>query len=255
MSAHPDLEGKSIIVTGAARGLGQEYVWQFAAAGANVLAADRADCAATAEGAKGPGRVAVCTVDVSDADSTAAMAAAAVEAYGGIDVLVNNAALYGGLKGGPFDKLDEGEWDACMAVNVKGSWNACRAAVPAMKEAGGGSIINISSLAAVYGLPFALHYTTSKAAVIGLTRGLARELGRYWIRANAVAPSGVMTEGTDEFFGDKKERAVEVIREGQSLKRSLETGDLAGTILWLASDASRFVTGQTIMVDGGTSFL
>jgi NAD(P)-dependent dehydrogenase (short-subunit alcohol dehydrogenase family) len=255
MSDHPDLQGKSVIITGAARGLGQEYAWQFAAAGANVLAADRANCAATVEGGKGPGRIEACEVDVSDAASTAAMAKASTDAFGGIDVLVNNAALYGGLKGGPFDKLDEAEWDACMTVNVKGIWNACKAVVPAMKEAGGGSIINISSLAAVYGLPFALHYTTSKGAVIGLTRGLARELGRNWIRVNAVAPSGVMTEGTDEFFGEKKERAVEVIREAQSLKRSLETGDLAGTVLYLASDASRFVTGQTIMVDGGTSFL
>ena len=96
---------------------------------------------------------------------------------------------------------------------------------------------------------------TSKGAVIGMTRGLARELGRHWIRVNAVAPSAVMTDATKEFFGEKLDRAAEVIRDGQSLKRNLEVQDLAGTILWLASDASRFVTGQTIMVDGGTTFL
>ena len=112
-------------------------------------------------------------------------------AFGRIDALINNAALYGALHGGRFDAIDEAEWDAAMAVNVKGIWNCCKAAVPAMRTAGGGSIINIASLAATYGMPFGLHYTTSKAAVIGLTRGLARELGRDRIRVNALAPSAV----------------------------------------------------------------
>jgi len=124
--------------------------------------------------------------------------------------------------------------------------------VGGMRQAGGGSIINISSLAAVYGLPFALHYAVSKAAVIGMTRSLARELGKDWIRVNAIAPSAVMTEGTEEFFGVKLEKAKEVIASGQTLQRNLETTDLAGTVIYLAGDASKFVTGQTIMVDGGT---
>ncbi len=192
---------------------------------------------------------------MADAASAKALAESTFEAFGRIDVLVNNAALYATVKGGPFDTLDEADWDACMAVNVKGTWNCCKAVVPAMREQGGGSIINISSLAATYGLPLCLHYTTSKGAVIGLTRGLARELGRFWIRVNAIAPSAVETEGTRQFFGEKWERAAEVIRDGQSLKRTLETEDLAGTVIYLASDASRFVTGQTLMVDGGTTFL
>ena len=104
-------------------------------------------------------------------------------------------------------------------------------------------------------MPFSLHYTTSKAAVIGLTRGLARELGNDWIRVNVIAPSAVMTEGTSEFFGPKLERATEVIREGQALKRNLQSEDIAGTVLFLAGDASRYITGQTIMVDGGTHFV
>ena len=112
-----------------------------------------------------------------------------------------------------------------------------------------------SSLAAVYGTPFTLHYTTSKAAVIGITRGLARELGRDWIRVNTISPGCVLTEGTDEFFGAKSEKAKKVIAAGQALQQNLETGDLAGTVLYLASDASRFVTGQTIMVDGGSVLL
>jgi NAD(P)-dependent dehydrogenase (short-subunit alcohol dehydrogenase family) len=121
-----------------------------------------------------------------------------------------------------------------------------------MRRNGGGSIVNIASLAATYGMPYALHYTTSKAAVIGLTRGLARELGRDSIRVNAVAPSAVQTEGTREFFAEKLERALETIRAGQAIARTLQPGDVTGTVLWLLSDASQFVTGQTIAVDGGT---
>jgi 3-oxoacyl-[acyl-carrier protein] reductase len=139
-----------------------------------------------------------------------------------------------------------------MAVNVKGIWNCCKAVVPAMRQAGEGSIVNMASLAATYGMPYSLHYTTSKAAVIGLTRGLARELGRDNIRVNAMAPSAVLTEGTREFFAAKFDKAIEAIKAGQALQRSLTPPDLVGTLLWLVSDASRFVTGQTIAVDGGT---
>lgn len=250
------LDGKVAIVTGAERGLGQEYAVRLADSGARVVCADINDCGSTVETIEAAGGKAISVkVDVSNLSQVEAMASAAVNEWGRIDVLVNNAALYANLTGGPFETLDEKEWDACMEVNVKGVWNCCKAVVPAMKEQKGGSIINISSLAAVYGLPFSLHYTVSKAAVIGITRGLARELGRHWIRVNTVAPTAVMTEATMTFFGDKKERAAEVIRESQALKRNLETEDLAGTILYLASDASKFVTGQTLMVDGGTTFL
>jgi 3-oxoacyl-[acyl-carrier protein] reductase len=215
------------------------------------------DCAETVAAVEGDGGKALgVSLDAADGASAQAMADAAKEAFGRIDVLVNNAALYGSLKGGRFEDIDEAEWDACMAVNVKGIWNCCKAVVPVMREGGeGGSIVNIASLAAVYGMPFSLHYATSKAAVIGLTRSLARELGRDWIRVNTVAPSAVMTEGTEEFFGDKLDRAKQVIAQGQALQKNLETADLAGTVLYLASDMSRFVTGQTVMVDGGTVML
>jgi NAD(P)-dependent dehydrogenase (short-subunit alcohol dehydrogenase family) len=250
------VKDKVAVVTGAGRGLGRAYAEALAAEGAAVVAADIIDCAETvATIADAGGRAIACALDVADGASTAAMAAAATDAFGGIDVLVNNAALYGSLTSAPLDRIDEAEWDACMAVNVKGMWNCSRAVLGAMKERGGGSIINISSLAATYGMPYALHYTTSKAAVIGMTRGMARELGRFWIRVNAIAPSAVMTKGTEDFFGDKLEKAVEVIRDGQSLKQSLEPRDLVGTVLFLAADDSRFITGQTIMVDGGTTML
>jgi 3-oxoacyl-[acyl-carrier protein] reductase len=251
-----EVTGKVVAITGAARGLGREFAVSLAAAGAKVFAADINDCAATAELiAAAGGEAATCRVDVADAGSAAAMAEAAVAAFGRIDALVNNAALYGALHGGRFDAIDEAEWDACMAVNVKGIWNCCKAAVPAMRRAGGGSIVNIASLAATYGMPFGLHYTTSKAAVIGLTRGLARELGRDRIRVNALAPSAVVTEGTREFFGPRVERALETIKAGQTIQRNLAPSDLTGTVAWLISDASGFVTGQTIAVDGGTVML
>jgi len=201
------------------------------------------------------GRAAAMHTDVADMASCHAMAQRALEAFGKVDILVNNAALYAGLKGARFENLDEAQWDAVMNINVKGLWQCCKAVVQPMRDAGGGSIINIASLAAVYGLPYGLDYVASKAAVIGMTRGMARELGQDRIRVNAVAPSAVMTEGTADFFGEKLEKAKKVIAAGQVLQRNLETSDLTGTIIYLASDNSAFVTGQTHMVDGGSWFL
>lgn len=250
------LENKVSIVTGAARGLGRAYAEALAGAGSAVLACDVNDCDETVEAiVKGGGKAVSATVDITDMASCTAMADRAQQSFGQIDVLVNNAALYGGLKGARFELLEEAQWDAVMNVNVKGVWNACRAIVQPMRDSGGGSIINIASLAAVYGLPYGLDYVASKAAVIGMTRGMARELGRDRIRVNAVAPSAVMTEGTEEFFGEKLEKAKKVIASGQVIPRNLETSDVTGTVLYLASDASAFVTGQTHMVDGGSWFL
>ena len=163
--------------------------------------------------------------------------------------------MYGSLTFSPFDRLDEDEWDATMNVNVKGIWQCCKAVVPSMKERNGGSIVNISSLAATYGMPNGLHYTESKAAVIGLTRGLARELGRFDIRVNAVAPNVVNTDATGEVFGDKRDKIVEVTLSQQAIRRPLETEDIVGAVLFLASDLSKLTTGQTLMVDGGTVML
>src|SRR5947207_9429521 len=197
-----DVTDKVVAITGAARGLGQEFARSLAAAGAHIVAADVNDCAETLDLVSAEnGHGISARLDVTDAASARAMVEAGVQAFRRLDGLINNAALYGALHGGRFDAIDEAEWDAAMAVNVKGIWNCCKAAVPAMKQAGGGSIVNIASLAATYGMPYGLHYTTSKAAVIGLTRGLARELGRDRVRVNALAPSAVITEGTREFFG------------------------------------------------------
>lgn len=247
------LEDKVVVVTGGGRGLGQAYAIEAARLGAKVVAGDILDCGDTVRQIEAVGGTAIgIELDVTEMGTVTAMAESAVEKFGSIDVLINNAALYGGLTGGRFDMLDEDEWDSTMNVNVKGIWNCCKAVVPHMKTAGRGSIINVASLAATYGLPFALHYTTSKAAVIGMTRGLARELGRNEIRVNAIAPTAVLTEGTAEFFGDKTDGAMETIKQDQSLKRNPTPDDMIGTVMWLASDASGFVTGQTIAIDGGT---
>jgi p-cumic alcohol dehydrogenase len=240
------------VITGAARGIGQEFARSLSVAGALVVAADINDCSATLDLIKAEkGKAIGVVLDGRRAESASDMTNAATRAFGRVDALINNAALYGALRGGRFEAIAEADWDAAMAVNVKGIWNCCKAVVPAMWQAGGGSIINLASLAATYGMPYALHYTTSKGAVIGLTR----ELGRDGIRVNALAPSAVLTDGTREFFGDKAGRALEVIKAGQSIQRNLAPPDLVGAVIWLVSDASRFVTGQTIAIDGGTVML
>jgi 3-oxoacyl-[acyl-carrier protein] reductase len=247
------LNGKVALVTGAARGIGRSFVEALAGAGAMVVAGDLNDCTDAVAGLDARGIAA--HLDVLDMASLEAAVTLAVERFGRLDILVNNAALYGSLKGGRFDRIDEAEWDDCMAVNVKGIWNCCKAAVPAMRKGGAGSIINMASVAAIYGMPYGLHYTTSKGAVIGLTRGLSRELGRDNIRINAIAPTAVMTEGTREFFGDKHDHLLQSTLEQQSIRRNLMPQDITGAMLWLASDASGFVTGQTISVNGGSVLL
>lgn len=250
------LDSKVVVITGAARGLGRAYAVAMAAEGASVLACDISDCGDTvAEVKAAGGRIESVTTDITNMNDCREMADAAVTAFGKIDILVNNAALYATLKGARFEDLDEAQWDAVMNVNIKGVWQCCKAIVGPMREAGGGSIINVSSLAAVYGLPYGLDYVASKAAVIGMTRTMARELGRDNIRVNAIAPSAVMTEGTQDFFGEKFEKAKSVIASGQLIQRNLEPADLTGTVIYLASDASSLVTGQTHMVDGGSWFL
>jgi len=239
------LSGKRVAVTGAARGLGRAFVLHLAGSGARVLAADvlAAELDETCALARAAGGEAhALELDVT---SPAALATAR-EVLGGLDALVNNAAVVEGLARRPFDALPDDEWDRVLEVNVKGVWLCTKAAVPLLREAGGGSIVNIASEVAFTGSPGLAHYVTSKAAVIGLTGVLARELGPSAIRVNALAPGFIPTDAaqtmTDGAIYDTT---------ATPLGRVGEPADLLGALSFLLSDESAFVTGQTILVNGG----
>ena len=250
------MKDKTVIITGAARGLGQKYTIEFAKLGSNVVFADISSCDETEDKIKKiTSNYLNLDLDVTNFNSCLKLADNAKSKFKRIDVLINNAALYGALKSSRFEDIDEDQWDKAMNVNVKGVWNCIRAVIPSMREQKSGSIINIASLAALYGMPYAADYAASKAAVLGLTRVVAREVGKDNIRVNSVAPSMVYTESAKEFLGEKAERGFEVISKSQILQKTLEVDDIYGTVLYLASDQSKFVTGQTLMVDGGSVLL
>ncbi|MEA2320763.1 MAG: hypothetical protein QOD81_613 [Solirubrobacteraceae bacterium] len=248
------LDGAVVVVTGAGGGLGAAFSRAFGAAGARVVAADIDGEAAlrTVAGLHADGiEAAHAIVDVGDGESTHALAAAAVEAFGGIDVLVNNAAVYAGLRRAPFWELEDAEWDRVMRVNLKGPWQCAKACVPIMRDGGGGAIVNVSSATVFSGSPQWAHYVSSKGGVIALTRVMAREVGDLGIRVNTIAPGFTLTEASLDLIEDAESYGV----SRGAIKRSSQPDDMVGTALYLASDASAFVTGQTIVVDGGRQFL
>ena len=248
------LEGKVIIVTGGGQGIGRAFALRLAAEGARVVVAEinEAKGRAVAEEIKAQGgeALAICA-DVSDPKSAEAMARATVEAYGRIDALVNNAAIYYGLKMKPFEQIGLDEWQRLMAVNVGGLFYCARAVVPYMRKQGGGRIVNMTSGAFHLPVPGIAHYITSKGAVIGFTRALACELGEAGVTVNAIAPGFTMSEASKVLAGPE---LAEAIASRQCLKRSEQPEDLAGALVFLCSDDSAFFTGQTMTVDGGTSF-
>jgi len=247
------LEGKRVVVTGAAGGLGRAFAQAFAAAGARVLVAD-IDPAAARDTASAivreGGEAYACLLDVVDAGSTVRMGSAARDLLGGVDVLVNNAAIYAGLRRTRFEDIEEGEWDRVMSVNVKGVWMATRAVVPYLRAAGGGTVVNVSSATVMSGSPQWLHYVASKGAIIAMTRALARELGDDNITVNALAPGFTLTEAS---LGLMENAAEYGVTRG-ALKRASHPGDMVGTAMFLASPHAAFMTGQTLIVDGGRQF-
>lgn len=246
-----DLKDKVVIVTGGGKGIGKVYVREFAKQGSKVVAADidyeAAQRVAEEFSALG-GEILAIEVDVSDWDSVSRMVDATVKAFGGVDVLVNNASLMSALPRRAWDQIPIEEWDRVMAVNVRGPFLCCLAAVPFMKRRGKGKIINISSSRVHEGTPNRLHYTTSKAAIIGFTRALARELGDCNIGVNAITPGLTVS---DSQVATSNPEYLQARIANRCFKREQVPEDLVGTVLFLASSASDFITGQTINVDGG----
>lgn len=252
-----DLHGKAGIITGGGHGIGRAYCLGLASEGAKVVIAD-IDLPAAEEtkeliDQEGGNALAI-KVDVADEKSTLEMAESAIEAFGNIHFLVNNAAVFSAIPISrlPFDEISLEEWDRVMFVNLKGMWLCCRAVVPYMKKQKSGKIINISSGSIYAGKGMRIHYVTSKAGVVGFTRTLARELGDFNITVNTLSPGSTFSEDPDDPKAlAMREKAV----AARCLKRVEYPEDLVGALIFLCSNASDFMTGQTMAIDGGSSML
>jgi 3-oxoacyl-[acyl-carrier protein] reductase len=246
-----DLAGKVVVITGGGKGIGKVYAREFARVGARVVAADidgEAAKAVAAEAAREGGEAFGMSTDIADAASVDALARATLERFGGVDVLINNASLMSALARRSWLEIPVDEWDRVMAVNLRGMFLCCRAFVPPMRDKGYGKIVNISSSRVWEGTPSRLHYTTSKAGVIGFTRALAREVGPWGITVNAVTPGNTQS---DTQVGTSAPEYLKGRIEGRAIARAQVPEDLVGAVMFLASPASDFMTGQTVNVDGG----
>jgi NAD(P)-dependent dehydrogenase (short-subunit alcohol dehydrogenase family) len=244
------LEGQVAIVTGGAQGIGRAIAEGLAREGARIVIADvqaAEEAAAAFEGGVG------LRVDVSSEQETARMAEEVVARCGRIDVLVNNAGLYASLAMRPFDEIPLEEWRRVMDVNVASMFLTCKAVVPAMRDGGGGRIVNISSGTPFRGVPFLLHYVTSKGAIVAFTRALAKELGKDNVLVNCVAPGFTMSEGVKQ-HPEVVEKLRDVSVAARTLQRDQVPEDVVGAVVYLAGPDSSFVTGQTIVIDGGQYF-
>ena len=241
------LDGKVAIVTGAAQGIGRAIADGLSGEGARIVVADlaRAEEAAAAY----PDGLGL-TVDVASEGDVAHMVEATLERCGSIDILVNNAGLYASLAMRPFTEIPLAEWNRVMEVNVASMFLTCRAVVPVMREHGGGKIVNISSGTPFRGVPFLLHYVTSKGAIVALTRALAKELGKDGIHVNCVAPGFTMSDGVKEH-----PEVIDALRDvsvaARTIQRDQVPEDVVGAVVFLCSAQADFITGQTMVIDGG----
>jgi NAD(P)-dependent dehydrogenase (short-subunit alcohol dehydrogenase family) len=244
------LDGKVAIVTGGAQGIGRAIADRLAADGARIVIADLRGAEAAA--ANLPDGVGL-TVDVASEDDVARMASETIERCGSIDILVNNAGLYASLAMRPFEQIPVDEWRQVMDVNVLSMFLTCRAVVPRMREHGGGRIVNISSGTPFRGVPFVLHYVTSKGAIVALTKALAKELGGDDILVNCVAPGFTMSDGVQE-----NPEVIKALRDvsisARTIKRDQVPEDVVGAVAFLCGPESTFITGQTMVIDGGQYF-
>ena len=244
------LDGKVAVVTGAAQGIGRAIAEGLAAAGARIVVADLRGAGEAAQAFDGGVGV---TVDVSKEDDVQRLVDETVSQCGGLDILVNNAGLYASLEMRPFDQIPLEEWRQVMDVNVASMFLTCRAAVPAMRERGGGRIVNISSGTPFRGVPFLLHYVTSKGAIVAFTRALAKELGKDKVLVNCVAPGFTMSAGV-QAHPEVIEKLRDVSVAARTLQRDQVPEDVVGAVVYFCGPGSDFVTGQTIVIDGGQTF-
>lgn len=248
------LEDKVAVITGAGQGLGRAYALKFVEEGAHVVVADVQEDKANSvvqEVKDLGGEGLVIKVDVSDPESVRAMIDQTVESFGKVDVLINNASIFSTIEMKPFEEITPEEWNRLMAVNLTGSFLCCQAVSPHMRERKQGRIINISSGVVLMGRPFYAHYVASKAGIIGLTRALANELGEDNININTITPGPTETEVPRETVSPEQAKAM---IEAQAIKRRETAEDLVGVAVFLASEDSKFITGQVINVDGGLNF-
>lgn len=247
----------AVVITGAAGGIGAAYVEAFSAAGANVVCLDVASREVEGKELAGrlagnPGTVLFVAADITEDADWDRVVAAAADRFGGVRALVNNAAIYGNLGGKrPLIELTNEQWDLVLRVNVRGVWQGIKAVAPALARRGGGQIVNISSGTARAGTANFAHYVASKAAVEGLTRAAAKELGPAGITVNCVAP-GLVTDEATATLNDPA--YIARLASLRAIPREMAPGDLVGAVWWLTSPQSAFVTGQTIVVDGGQVF-
>lgn len=255
VSTNPfDMTGRVVIVTGGGAGIGHVYCDRLAAVGAFIAVADidALAAAACAESIAAKGGQAIgLRCDVSDSGSVRAMVDQAAQRYGRIDGLVNNAALMSSLPRGAWNEILESDWDRVMAVNTRGLFLTCREVYPHMKRQGGGKIVNISSNRVFDGTPNRLHYSTSKAGVIGFTRSLAREVGEDRICVNAITPGFTASDNQLATSDPDYTRKMAAINDRKAIRRTQTPDDLVGAVLFLLSPASDYISGQTINVDGG----
>jgi NAD(P)-dependent dehydrogenase (short-subunit alcohol dehydrogenase family) len=235
------LDGKVALVTGGAQGIGRAIAEGLSAEGADVAIADL-------DPPDGGIRA-----DVSSEEDVGRMVDEVVGRHGRLDVLVNNAGLYASLAMRPFEEIPLEEWRQVMDVNVASMFLCCRAAVPVMRGQGGGRIVNISSGTPFRGVPFLLHYVTSKGAIVALTRALAKELGKDSIHVNCVAPGFTMSDGV-KAHPEVIEKLRDVSIAARTIQRDQVPEDVVGAVVFLCGPGSEFVTGQTIVIDGGQYF-